>query len=814
MSRSSPTWTSAIVALVCALLTGGALRAELRVSPPAVVLDGPEATQQLLISGTDASGARVDVTRRVHYDAVDPKIARVDENGGIEPRGEGATEIVVRLAGADQSITEGQLVRVPVQVRNFRNPVPVSFEQQIIPLLTKAGCNSGGCHGKAEGQAGFKLSIFGYDPEADYQSLVMESRGRRVFPASPANSLMVLKAIARVPHGGGKKIAEDSLGHKRLVRWLTEGMRFKTERIAPVTAIEVEPAAQVLALKGSQQLRVTATDATGRRFCVTAESEYDSNAPTIAGVDRRGGIQAGDVPGEAAILVRYLGHVTTSRVTIPRPGVTFPRPPEVNFIDRHAWDKLARLGIPPSDLADDATFLRRVFLDTIGTLPTASEARAFLTSTDPQKRAKLIDALLARPEYADYWAMHWADLLRVDRDAITAPGAVAMTRWLRKQFAENRPYDQFVRDVVTAEGNTTAESPAGFFKVLGTPEIMSRSISQLFLGVRIECAQCHHHPSERWGQDDYFALAGFFTGVARKTLPTGSEAIVVKGGADLKNPRTGKVIPTRALGAPPAEFTALGDRRALLATWMTTPDNPFLARALANRLWAHYFGRGLVEPLDDLRATNPASNEPLLDDLAKHLREVKYDLKVFTRTLLNSRLYQLGPRTAGNAIDEQNFSHAEPRLMPAEVLLDAICQTTGVPEKFNGWPEGARAIQVWDNRMPSYFLQLFGRPVRASVCECERSGEPSIAQALHLMNAPEIVAKIHSRRGTARKLADSERTPEAIVEELYLGVLARLPTKKEQGLMLDLFRQAGDRRTAIEDVLWTLLNTREFVFNR
>lgn len=785
--------------MLLALLTVPA-QANLSVTPAQVVLDGPEATQQLLVRGPTG-----DVTRKASYQSSTPTIVRIDEQGGLEPVGEGTGAILVRH--------EGREVRVPVTVRGIAKPVPVSFEQQVIPLLTKAGCNSGGCHGKAEGQAGFKLSIFGFDAEADYQALVMESRGRRVLPTSPANSALVLKAIAKVPHGGGRKIAEGSLPHKRLVRWLTEGMRFRNEGFAPITGIEVEPASQVLALRGEQQLRVTAKDATGRTFCVTAETEFESNAPTIAGVDRRGGVQAGDIPGEAAILVRYLGHVTVARVSIPRPAVTFPRPPEVNFVDRHAWNKLTQLGIPPSALCDDATFLRRVTLDTIGTLPTAAEARTFLASTDPQKRAKWVDALLARPEYADYWALIWSDLLRVDRDAITAPGAVGMTRWLRRQFAENRPYDAFVRDIVTAEGSTTAESPAAFYKVLQTPEVMSRSLSQLFLGVRIECAQCHHHPSEKWSQDDYFALAGFFTGVTRKPIP-GGDAIVGKVGSDFKHPRSNKPVPTHALGAAPPDLTGVTDRRVALARWMTAPENPFVARAIANRLWAHYFGRGLVEPLDDLRATNPASNEPLLDELAKHLRDLKYDLKAFTRTLLNSRLYQLSGAIPANVSDEQNFSHAVARPLPAEVLLDAISQTTGVPEKFNGWPEGVRAIQVWDNRMPSYFLQLFGRPVRASVCECERSNEPSIAQALHLMNAPEIVAKVHSRRGTARKFAESDRTPEAIIEELTLAVLSRLPTKKEQAVLLDLFKQAGDRRSGTEDVLWTLLNTREFVFNR
>jgi hypothetical protein len=777
----------------------------LRVRPETVVLDGPESTQQLLVSAQGTGDLRTDLTHKVRFTVVEPRVAGVNEDGLVEPRSEGATEVLIRH--------DGQEVRVRVSVRGINRPVPVSFEQQIIPLLTKAGCNAGGCHGKAQGQNGFKLSVFGFDPQADYQAIVAEGRGRRVFPAAPASSLVVGKATGRIPHGGGRKIAEDSLAYQRLVRWIAEGMNYRTETAPPVVAIEVEPNEPSLPLGGGQQLRVTAVDGRGRRRCVTAEAEFESNAPGIAGINGRGQVQAGQVPGEAAVLVRYMEQVTVCRVTVPRSGVRFQRPPEANFIDTHVWNKLERLGIPPSELADDATFLRRVFLDTIGTLPTGKEARTFLADTDPQKRARLIDRLLDRPEYADYWAMRWADLLRVDRDLLSAQGAVAMTRWLREQIAENRPYDQFVRDILTAEGMITVVGPAGFFKALGRPEVMSRSISQVFLGVRIECAQCHHHPSDRWGQDDYFALAGFFTGVGQKKTP-GGEAIVAGAGADLKHPRTGKPVPTRALGASAAVFPDRTDRRTALASWMTAPENPYFARAMVNRLWAHYFGRGLVEPIDDLRATNPASNEPLLGALAAHLVENKYDLKALTRTVLKSRVYQLGPATQANASDEQNSSHVRSRTVPAEVLLDAICQTTGVPEKFNGMPEGVRAIQLWDNRVPSEFLKLFGRPARTSVCECERSGDPSIAQALHLMNAPEIAAKIHARRGTARKLADSEMPPAAIVEELYLGALARFPTRNELAALLELFGEQGsNRRAAVEDALWAILNTKEFLFN-
>lgn len=803
--RCRPARLLLLTALILLEGAAGSVHAQLQVSPAAVVLDGPESTQQLLV-GLTAGAATKDVTRKSYYSVADPAIARVDGNGLVEPLAEGSTHISIRQGSNTGSVT--------LRVTGLRNPQPVSFEQQVIPLLTKAACNSGGCHGKAEGQNGFKLSVFGFDPEADHAALTREGRGRRVLASSPGDSLLVQKAVARVPHGGGRKIQEGSLPHRRLMRWMAEGMRDGNGGFVPETRIEVEPERVVLEPGWMQQLRVTAVDAEGKRYCVTAEAEFESNAPNIVGVDGKGGLQAGQNPGEAAILVRHMGNVTVCRVTLPRPGNRFARPPENNLVDRHVWDKLALLGIPPSGMVDDSTFLRRVYLDTIGTLPTATEAREFLADSRADKRSRVIDRLLERPEYADFWAMKWSDLLRVDRDAIGPQGAVAITRWLRRQFRDNTPYDQFARQIVAARGNSAGETPSAFFKALDNPEALARSVSQLFLGVRIECAQCHHHPSERWGQPDYFGLAGFFTGVGRKQLPTGSVSVVTETGKDLENPRTKKPEPTRALGAVPATFGEEQDRRDVFADWMTETGNPYFAKAIANRMWAHYFGRGLVEPLDDLRATNPASNEPLLEELADRLKGARYDLKVFTRLLLNSRAYQLAGATEGNRTDEQNFSHALPKAMAAEVLLDAICQVTGTPEKYPGLPEGTRAVQLWDNRMPSYFLRLFGRPVRASVCECERGNEPSIAQALHLMNAPEINDKIRARGGVARRLADGKGGDDAVVLELYLTCLARPPRPEEKAAMGALFSQAGkDRRGAVEDALWALMNTREFVYN-
>jgi hypothetical protein len=782
--------------------------AELIVSPAQILLDSPEASQQLVVSDSTPNGRR-DVTSEIQFSVADETVVAVEGRALVRPRAEGRTEITITLGS--------ESVRVPVEVVKLRNPDPVSFRNEIIPILTKARCNSGGCHGKAEGQNGFKLSIFGFDTESDYAALMKDGKGRRISLTQPDASLLLRKGSSAVPHGGGRKIDADSYRYNRVLRWIREGARLDPEasETGQIVSIEVEPREQILSTNGTQQLRVTAIDRSGARRCVTVEAEYESNAAAIADVNHRGLIQASDIPGEAAILVRYLGYVTSSRVTLPRPGVTFERPRETNFVDKLVWDQLTRLGIKAGSPSSDSEFLRRVYLDTIGTLPTADEARKFLADASSDKRSRLIDELLGRPEFVDFWTMKWLDILRADQLTVTPQGTVAIQRWLRHSFQQNVPFDQMARELLTVQGSTTAEGPGAFYKILSKPDEMSRAVSQLLLGVRIECAQCHHHPSERWSQEDYTALASFFTGVKLKKLPNGTEAVISLGGTDLPHPRTGEPVPARALGAADAELAGLSDRRVALADWLIGPDNDFFAKAISNRIWAHYLGRGLVEPVDDIRETNPATNEPLMKALSQHMVDVKFDMRAFTRTLLRSEVYQLGSEANdSNRDDQQNFSHAAYRTLPAEALLDAICQATGIPEKFNGWPDGYRAIQIWDNRMPSYFFTIFGRPVRATVCECERSGEPSISQALHLLNSPEITAKIQHRDGTARRLTNSELTADEIIDELYLTTLSRFPNDEERSLMREAFSNSETARVeAVEDVLWALLNTKEFIFN-
>ena len=794
-------------ALAAASLPLPALAQTLHIHPAQITLSGPESSDQITVLLNHPDGSSRDITRSARLVLSDPTLATVSPSGRIEPLRDGQ---LLLTAEAD-----GLTAKAAITIANTSTPPPVSFRHDILPLLTRASCNSGGCHGKAEGQNGFKLSVFGYDAAADHAAIVSEGRGRRVFPAAPAHSLFLRKATADMPHGGGLKIPSGGRWHRLIVRWMHEGMLLDPETADPVAELIVEPAAISMAARDSRQLRVLAKLTDGTLRPVTAEAEFQSNQDGIATVDREGLTTATDVPGEAAILVRYAGHVAVCRITRPRDSGEFTRPPERNFIDKFVWDKLQQLRIPPSPPTDDATFLRRASLDITGTLPTATAARAFLADTNPDKRRQLVDQLLKSPEYADFWAQRWADLLQVDKDTVSPEGTVAMTRWIHSQLKRNVPFDQFARSVLTVQGSTFSESPAAFHLVQDTPEKLARSVSQLFLGVRIECAQCHHHPFERWDQKDYFGFAGIFTSVARKPNPRGGHKIVSGNPTPLKHPRTGAEVPPAPLAGTPFNLQPGSDIRLQLADWAVAPQNPWFARTLANRLWAHYFGRGLVEPIDDHRATNPASNEPLLQALAQHLVDVHFDMHAFTRTLLDSNAWQLSSLTSeANQLDEQNASHALWKPLPAEVLLDAVSHVTQVPEVFNGWPVGYRAIQVWDNKLPSPFMEVFGRPQRQTVCACERGTEPSIAQALHLMNSPATMEKVQNGNGHAARLAASDFSPDQILDELYLTALSRFPTPQERSLMLQAFQQAPNRRSATEDIIWVLLNSREFIFCR
>ena len=690
------------------------------------------------------------------------------------------------------------------------------FENDILPVLGRHGCNSSGCHGKAEGQGGFKLSVFGSDPDADHAVLTKEGRGRRVFPAAPDESLLLRKASGRAAHGGGTKLPYGSDDYRTVRAWVAAGTPLGAPDAPRVIALRVEPVERVMGLHADVPLKVFAKYSDGVEKDVTKHARFQSNNDAVAVVAADGRVTTLDVPGEAAVMAAYLGEVGLFRAIVPRPGpaATTSPLPRFNFIDALVDAKLAKLNVGASPVCDDAEFLRRAHLDLTGTVPTAAAARAFLADGAKDKRAKLVEALLKSPEFADLWAMRWADLLRVDRQPLGHERAYGYYKWIRDSVAANKPFDQFARDLVTAEGPLAEGGPANFYKVVTKPGDMAGAVSQVFLGVRIGCAECHHHPFDRWRQTDYYGMVGFFAPVAARG-PRDHEAVAAAGDPATKHPRTGKPVFAHALGTTMPDADPKGDRRDVLAAWMTRPDNPYFARNLANRVWAYLLGVGLVEPVDDVRGTNPPSNPELLAALAAFTTENGYDVRKLITAVTASRVYQSASRpTATNEKDERNFSRALLKRPDAEILLDVVCQATGVPEKFPGSPGVTRAVQLWDSKARSDFLKLFGRPVRATACECERTKEPSVAQVLNLLNSPAVQEKLSHEAGTVARLVRDAKDDAALVEELYLTFFARFPTAEEKTVALDhLKARAATRRQATEDLAWALLNSTEFLFN-
>jgi hypothetical protein len=808
MTHLGRTLFAAAWACLCVEAGRGAEQHQITVDPPAVKLSGPGARYSLLVHGRGPDGRVVDRTHAARYRSLDPRVARVTNDGIVHAVGDGTTAVVV--------LANGRSLNVPVTVEKSAAPRRFHFENDVIPLLSRFGCNSSGCHGKAEGQNGFKLSVFGFDPAADHAALVKESRGRRILAAAPEGSLLLRKVSGQAPHGGGARIRTGTNEYETLRGWIAAGAPLGSASEPGVVAVRVEPTERVLAMRGSQQLRVVARYADGREVDVTAHARFQSNNDALAAVDERGQVTAGELPGEAAVLASFLNVMATFRATVPRPGRIDPYPsvPENNFIDRLVFARLRKLNIVPSELADDATYLRRVYLDLIGTLPAAAEARCFLADKRADRRARLVEELLGRAEFADYWTMKWADLLRVERTALGAKRARAYHKWIREQVAANVPFDKFARAVVTAEGPVDEVPPAAFYKAVSKPGEAASTLAQVFLGLRIACAECHHHPFDRWSQDDYHGLSAFFTNVRVHGAP-GGETLVAEGQAMAQQPRTGKMIWAHPLSEKPPAKLSEGDRRRELADWMTSPKNPWFARNLANRVWAHLLGRGLVEPIDDVRETNPPSNPELLDALARHAVENKFDVKALIRTITASRTYQLSskPNTT-NERDAQNYSRALFKRLPAEVLLDMVSQVSGVEERFRGFPPGTRAIRLWDNKVPHYFLKTFGRPERSSACACERNEEPGVAQVLHLLNAPEVQAKLSHAGGALAKMVKRHTGDGPLVEELYLTFLSRPPDDRERKVALEhLAAHKKNRREAVEDLAWSLLNTLEFAFN-
>lgn len=699
-----------------------------------------------------------------------------------------------------------------------------TFELDVMPVLTAAGCNAGACHGKSRGQNGFALSLLGYDADFDYAAIAKEARGRRVFPAAPDESLLLRKALAQVPHGGGERFKPGSSYHEVLRRWIAAGLPRAGPEDPVLGGIAMTPGERPLQPGTTLQLRVTARYSDGSERDATAFCAFQSSEAAVASVSAAGLIRAGALPGETTIMARYMGRIATWNVVIPTsgqvPAEVYARLPRGNFIDELVIAKWRAIGVTPSAEASDATFLRRAHLDAIGRLPTPDETREFLRDASPDKRARLVDRLLARPEYADHWANKWADLLRPNPYRVGIKATLNFDAWIREAFRRNLPYDQFVRELLTAQGSTWHNGATVLFRDRRAPDELTTITTQLFLGIRLECARCHQHPFEVWGQNDFYGLAAYFSRVGYKGTGlsppiSGSEEMVFVGGKGaVRHPLTGDTVEPRPLFGQPPPLDPDGDPRAALAAWMTSPDNPYFARVAVNRVWADLLGRGLVEPVDDLRATNPPSNPALLAALADEFRRQRYDLKGLLRAIMASRVYGLSSHpNERNMADTRNYSRHYRMRLRAETLLDAVTDITGTPERFTAMPDGSRATALWTHRVGSLFLDAFGRPDPNQDPPCERDEGTTMVQALHLMNAPRLHAKVTADEGRAAQWAASSRAAGEIVEELYLLVYCRPPTAAERAATTRLYAEPGaNRRQVTEDLMWALLNTPEFLF--
>lgn len=702
---------------------------------------------------------------------------------------------------------------------------PVSFLRDVLPHLSRAGCSTGSCHAKAEGQNGFKLSVFAYDPKSDYAAIVKADRGRRVFPAAPEFSLFLQKPTTAIDHEGGRRFEAGSELHRLLVRWMREGMAYRVEGEPDLLRIAVSPAQRTYRKNDTVRLAVQAHYSDGSVRDVTRLAAFVSHDADVATVNEDGVATVGRAAGAGVVVARYMGFVAAAQIEIPAerllPAARYAALPRHNFIDEIAFAQFQRLGLFPSELCTDAEFFRRAKLDAIGVLPTPDEVRAFLADTSPTKRRDAIRRILDEPAYADHWATKWADLIRPNPDRVGVKSVFTLDQWLRRSFRENKPYDQFAREILLAEGTNHRDGPAVIYRDRREPADRTTMFGQLFLGTRLECARCHNHPNEKWTQSDFYQFAAFFGRMKQKgaavspPISAGAETFFFGAAGEVKHPVTGEVMKPRPLDGPFQPGDPAEDPRQALVASLIAPDNPYFAPAAVNRVWAAFFGRGLVEPVDDFRISNPAVNPPLLAALARHFVEHGYDLKRLMQAIMESRLYQLSSTPNDtNLGDTRNFSRAYRRRLPAEVLLDAVNDATGAIDTFAGMPRGTRATQAWTYKIESQFMDAFSRPDPSMDPPCERDTHLSVVQSLHLMNSRAIQAKLGAAAGRARQLADSQKSPAEIVSELYLATLGRLPAAEEIPAATAPFSAAGaTRQGATEDVFWALLNSAEFVFN-
>jgi hypothetical protein len=708
-----------------------------------------------------------------------------------------------------------------------------SFRNHVQPVLAKAGCSSGACHGAAAGQGGFKLSLRGYDDEGDWRTITRGALGRRIVLSDPARSLLLLKPTAAVPHKGGKRFDVDSLEYKILSEWIAAGTPPPKSDDPRITKLEVSPAHATLKPGASQQLIVHARFSDGSIQDVTRWVKYTDANAAVTQVDDQGKVAVMGF-GEGAITAWYLSRIAIATVTVPHTNQVAPevfaRAPRRNFIDDLVLEKLRELNLPPSPRCTDEEFIRRAFIDTIGTLPTATEVRAFLAGGERNsQRDRLIESLLQRPEFVDYWSYKWSDLLLVGSERLRPAAMWSYYNWVREGVAANLPWDKFVREILTAQGSTLENGAANFYALHEDPSNMAETTTQAFLGMSINCAKCHNHPMEKWTNDEYFGFANLFARVRAKSGSADGEKIIFAASAgDINQPLRGRPQKPKPLDAAPIDLNNPSDRREALAAWLTSRENPYFSRSIANRVWANFLAVGIVEKVDDLRVTNPASNEQLLSAVASYLADQRFDLKALMRAILQSETYQRSSESLSeNAADQRFYSRYYPKRLMAEVLLDAYSQVTGVSTEFrvdlrnenrglgDKYPSGWRALQLPDTRIASYFLGTFGRPDRLKTCECERTAEPSMSQVLHIANGETLNKKLAAKENTITRLI-AAKTPDAeIIQEAYLVCFARLPASAEKEKLMATLQATPekDRRIVVEDIYWALLSTREFLFN-
>jgi len=790
--------------------------AEVTLVPASTTIVGTRGGAQLLLSQPNADGGR-DLARQAKWVSSAPDIASVEPGGYVRAIRNGEAIVTATVGGV--------AVSSRVEVAGCDKPCPIAFRDEIIPALNRAGCNQGACHGTPNGKGGFKLSLRGFDVPLDYKVLSRDVHSRRINNQNPSDSLILQKGAGLMPHQGGIRWTRESPEYQLFENWLVEGLRNDPENAPTVASLEVFPGKRLIHLgdgDNDQQVSVIGRFTDGSTRDLTRLCAFSSSNDEVASVGPTGLVHP-DKKGEIAVICRYLHIIQSARLTFVKDRADFawPNPKQVNSIDKLVDDRLKTLQLTPSGISTDSEFMRRVYLDLLGVLPEAAEAKAFLADTAADKRAKLVDALLERPEYADFWAMKWSDLFRLNEAFMDARGIRDFHGWILASVKADKPLDQFVREVLSASGSTIVAPQANFFRAMATPAETAEVISQLFLGVRMNCCKCHNHPFERWTQDEYYGMAAIFASVkienALAVRPMDKKAkkpsiLSLDAKAFVKHQRTEEVMKPIVPGGKRLDVATGADPRHVFVDWMMAKDNPFFAKTMANRIWFHLMGRGIVDPVDDFRDSNPSANDPLLESLAKDLSEGGWKLKPLIRKIVASRVYQASASTNDfNREDTVYFSHTQPRLLTAEQMLDAISSVTGVSEAFARQPGVPRAVLLMGADVDNKFLSTFNRPMRRLACECERERDSNLSQALQLISSPMVQEKLASSTGRVPKLLAAGKTDREIIEVLFLAALTRYPAAAEIKAV-EAALKAGDRREVLEDLTWSLLNTKEFQF--